>query len=487
MLQSRRYVSETEEEEEESPDGDDDLDENQEWPTAELPGDCVDDQVLILWEPNAEDTYVQTLAPLWKRILRALPQSQHNVVEMIQEWSASDSRYFRAYNSDRLRSYLRVIIARLRRRSRFLQALQISNWMFHDRRFTVATQDLVMRLYLTSRSGLFEEAEKILAEVHFTQRNEWAYLALLSGYASRRHVTRAEKLWRRMKERGLTKSPHGYNNMLIMYKRKKLHSRLRQLFVEMVLSGVVPDATTFLVILSAREQIGGFQGIEKRARHAMANLEILNLPWFTMEVVMRVYGFLGDLEGGGKDVEESPAEAFSMAGAMGTSEAIFQKTGNETKDSDLQRHYVMIEAYCREGMTGKAQGLLRKLIAKGRSPAPFAFNSIIQCFLKDKQLDRALELFYVSLNRFGTRQTLALGPSILGIMEVYAKAGDVNAAEQIVHKCQECHYFSDVRLYNALLKVYLNSQVPATGIEDRFRDCLMQGDTESLELLRKAF
>ncbi|KAJ4837316.1 hypothetical protein Tsubulata_031456 [Turnera subulata] len=160
-------------------------------------------------------------------------------------------------------SHLQKSIKRLRKQKRFSQALEILDWICHQRNsYGQSSADLAFRLDLTAKVHGLDQAEKCFDSIPDYLRNFQVYGALLNCYAHYRCLEKAEALMQKMRELGFLNTLP-CNVMLNLYSRLGKHESLDTLMQEMEKNYISFDKFTYSICLSAYAAASNIEGMEK--------------------------------------------------------------------------------------------------------------------------------------------------------------------------------------------------------------------------------
>lgn len=414
----------------------------------------------------------------------------------------------------------------------FLSPVQISDWMSQQDGIKWEIVDNIVRIDLKAKMKQFMAAEALLESSPAEFKTELAYHTLLKNYADHRMSHRAEAILEKMKAAGLLTLPFAFNQMMLVYKRRGEVEKLPEVLEDMKKSGIKRDVYTYNIMMDVKSRTGDIEGMEKvfeelkaeesvkpdaatygtlasayvhaglldQAKIYLKEMEdgdiYRNRPAF--DILVSQYGAVGDLEGVERVWEKIKSvpvvsnrsyitviEAFGKLGQVEKAEEIFVQMSQE-KGLMLTRQFnALLSAYTRQGMLDKAKKLLEDLLAAGRKKNAITYHHIVIGYLKTNQIDKALAALNEAHEDPQQSRSKPWRETMILILDAYAKEGNVVDAEKYFHAYKKAYPKPEIRVYNILLKAYLNKGLPAIGFVQRLMADKLAPNDETMNLLRQ--
>ncbi|CAO2815796.1 unnamed protein product [Amaranthus hypochondriacus] len=191
---------------------------------------------------DSDDFSPQIPDDLKSRIFR-LRLPKRSATNIIQKWVNEG-------NSVTL-SELRQIYRDLRKSHRYKHALEITEWMVSHDEFNLSDSDYAARLDLMTKVFGIDAAERYFEGLPHDARTNETYTALLHSYASAKCTDKAEELFWRIKESGLSFSAITYNEMMTLYMSVGQVEKVSSVIEELKHQRVTPDLFTYNLWISS--------------------------------------------------------------------------------------------------------------------------------------------------------------------------------------------------------------------------------------------
>ncbi|OWM87732.1 hypothetical protein CDL15_Pgr016428 [Punica granatum] len=179
---------------------------------------------------------------LRSRIFR-LRLPKRSVTNVLEKWIGEGNRI--------PASELRQISKELRRRQRYKHALEVSEWMVTHEEFELLENDYVVRIELMTKVFGVDAAERYFEGLPPAAKTSETYTALLHCYAGAKLTGRAENLFERMMDSGLSFSALTYNEMMTLYMSVGLVEKVSSVVQELKIRNVAPDVFTYNLWISS--------------------------------------------------------------------------------------------------------------------------------------------------------------------------------------------------------------------------------------------
>ncbi|CAM8900330.1 unnamed protein product [Rhodiola kirilowii] len=189
---------------------------------------------------------------------------------------------------------LQRIIHDLRKRKRFSQALQVSEWMNEKGICIFSTAEHAVQLDLIGKVHGYEAAERYFRKLKDEDKNAKTYGALLNCYVRQNLVDKALFHFQKMKEMGFA-SPLAYNSIMRLYNNLEQHAKVPDVLVEMKSNNVSPDNYSYRICITSFGEKGDIEGM-KQVLEEMEGQDHIVMDWTTYAVVANFYIKAGQTE-----------------------------------------------------------------------------------------------------------------------------------------------------------------------------------------------
>ncbi|KAK4742347.1 hypothetical protein SAY87_000348 [Trapa incisa] len=179
---------------------------------------------------------------LRSRVFR-LRLPKRSVTNVLEKWAAEGNRI--------PASELRQISKELSRHQRFKHALEVSEWMVTHKEYDLLENDYILRIELMAKVFGVDASERYFASLPTTEKTSETYTSLLHCYAGAKLIDRAENLFERMMDSGLSFGALAYNEMMTMYMSVGLVEKVPLVVGELKRQSVVPDIFTYNLWISS--------------------------------------------------------------------------------------------------------------------------------------------------------------------------------------------------------------------------------------------
>ncbi|KAF0917448.1 hypothetical protein E2562_020567 [Oryza meyeriana var. granulata] len=407
------------------------------------------------------------------------------------------------------RSELVYVILSLRKRSLYIKALQLLEYVQESKLFDLGERDYASRVDLVAKVHGIYKAEKYIENVPASHRSEVVYRTLLANCVAIANVKKAEQVFNKMKDLGFPISVFSYNQLLLLYKRvdkKKLGDVLTMMEKEnvkpslftykllvdtkgaardiedmekviqtMQADGIEPDILIQATV--ARHYI--FGGHHEKAEAILGQIEgddiIENRS--ACKFVLPLYGFLGkhdDVERIWKVCEANPRmdecmsaiEAFGKLGEVEKSEEIFESMFKTWKTLSSKYYNAMLRVYANKNLFDKGKELAKRMGDDGCRIGTSTLDSLVKLYLDAGEVEKADSILHKLSYKNKIRP---LYTTYLMLLGSYSKKGDIHNAEKLFSKVRQMGYTGRIRQYQLLLEAYLNAKAPPYGFRERMK------------------
>ncbi|CAH8388458.1 unnamed protein product [Eruca vesicaria subsp. sativa] len=259
------------------------------------------------------------------------------------------------------------IVHDLRRRKRFLHALEVSKWMNETGVCIFSPTEHAVHLDLIGRVHGFVSAETYFETLKEHHRNDKTHGALLNCYVRQQEVEKALSHFEKMRELGYASSSLTYNNIMCLYTNIGQHEKVPCVLEQMKEENVVPDNYSVRLCINAFGVMNDLERISEILREE----DVVRMDWNTYAVAAKFY-----IDGGGRD---KAIELLKMS-----------EDRLEGKDGEGYNH--LITLYARLGDKGEVLRLwgLEKDVCKRRINQDYL--TVLQSLVKIDGLREAEEV-----------------------------------------------------------------------------------------------
>uniref|UniRef100_A0A7N0R9D5 Pentatricopeptide repeat-containing protein n=1 Tax=Kalanchoe fedtschenkoi TaxID=63787 RepID=A0A7N0R9D5_KALFE len=301
---------------------------------------------------------------------------------------------------------LQRIIHDLRKRRRFSQALQVSQWMNEKGICIFSTAEHAVQLDLIGKVHGFEAAESYFSKLNDEHKTAKTYGALLNCYVRQNQADKAVAHFQKMEEMGFA-SPLAYNSIMRLYNNLEQHDKVPDVFRDMKRKNVSPDNYSYRICLTSygeKEDIGGMEQVLEE----MEGQEHIVMDWSSYVVVANFYIKAKQTE---KAIEalQKAEQKLSLGEGDGVGYnhliSLYSKIGKKSKvlrlwnlekkacKRYLNRDYLnMLEALVRLGAIEEAEKVLKDWEASGNCYDPRLPQVVIDGYSAKGLLDKAKSL-----------------------------------------------------------------------------------------------
>ncbi|KAH7653366.1 TPR-like protein [Dioscorea alata] len=183
---------------------------------------------------------------------------------------------------------LRELVRDLRKRRRFSNALEVSEWMKDKGHVPFTPGDHAVVLDLIGRVRGLASAESYFNGMHERDKTEKTYGALLNCYVRECLVEKSLSHLQKMKEMGLATSALTYNDIMCLYTNTGQHEKVPSVLAEMKENGVLPDNFSYRICINSYGTRSDINGMEKLFEEMEHQPQIV-VDWNTYSVVANIY------------------------------------------------------------------------------------------------------------------------------------------------------------------------------------------------------
>ncbi|KAF6136481.1 hypothetical protein GIB67_035040 [Kingdonia uniflora] len=314
------------------------------------------------------------------------PFNNQSLIPILDKWDKE--------NKGMTKFDLKGLIYKLRGRSRFTQALEVSEWVDKKGVFRFLPGDHAVQLDLIARVRGLDSAESYFCNLSDEDKTQKIYGTLCNCYRREGLTDKYMSLRQKMKEMGFVSTLLDYKNLMSFYASSNEHEKVHEVFSQMKDSGVSPDS-------------------------------------FSYEVCINSYGGRSDVDG---------------------MERLLEEIENRTDISMKWRTYsVMANNYIKLGLSAKAVAMLKKQEEKLNSKDGVGYNYLMSAYgrLGNKtELMRVWELVKVTFKGYKSRDYAT-------IVGAYARLGELEEAEKLLKEWASSITKYDFQVANVILMRYI--------------------------------
>lgn len=341
---------------------------------------------------------------------------------------------------------LQRIIHDFRKRKRFSQALEVSEWIHKKGICSFSPTEYAVQLDLIGRVRGFLSAENYFNNLKDLDKTDKTYGALLNCYVRQRQIDKSLAHLEKMKKLGFASSPLTYNDIMCLYTNVGQVEKVPYVLNEMKINKVSPDNFSYRICINsygARSDIGGMENILKE----METQPQIAMDWNTYAVVANFYTKAG-LIGKAVDALKKAEVRLDKKDGLGFNHLIslYATLGNTTEvlrlwsleknscNRHINRDYItmmqslvklgefeeaekllkewdlsgncydfrvpniIVIGYTGKGLFEKAETLLEDLMEKGKASTPNSWGMVGKGYFDKGNMEKALKCLKVALS-----------------------------------------------------------------------------------------
>lgn len=426
---------------------------------------------------------------------------------------------------------LQRIVRDLRKRSRFTQALQVSEWMYKNGVCIFSPVEHAVHLDLTGRVHGFYAAETYFNSLKDIERNEKTHGALLNCYVRQRQVDKSLSHLKKMKELGFALSSLTYNNIMCLYTNIGQHEKVSDVFNEMKENHVLPDNFSYRICIGSygvRSDIDGMNAILKE----MESQPHIVMDWNTYSVVANFYikaelsseaidalrkceKRLDDKDGEGYnhlislyarlgkknevlrlwDMEKSACKRCLNRDFITMLESLVKLEEFDEADKILKEWEfsgncydygvpnVVVVGYSEKDFPEKAEAILQDIWKKRKYTDTSSWILVADRYLLKGEMEKALECLKTAVCLYPENKKRK--PNHRVISSIYSWIGDnasVEDAEALVRLLKK--FQKNRHMYHSLLKAYVRADKEVDGVLDRMKEDNIDKTGKTAEIVK---
>ncbi|XP_013593719.1 PREDICTED: pentatricopeptide repeat-containing protein At4g21705, mitochondrial [Brassica oleracea var. oleracea] len=420
------------------------------------------------------------------------------------------------------------IVHDLRRRKRFLHALEVSKWMNDTGVCIFSPSEHAVHLDLVGRVHGFVSAEAYFESLKEQHKNDKTHGALLNCYVRQLDVEKSLSHFEKMKQLGYASSPLTYNNIMCLYTNIGQHDKVPRVLDEMKEENVAPDNYSFRICINA---FGVMNDLE-RIGEILSDMETVD--WNTYAVAAKFY-----IDGGDRDkavellrmsesrLESKDGEGYShlitlyarlgdkgevlrlwelekdackrrinqdyltvlqslvKIDALKEAEEVVKEWESSSGNCyDFRVPSAVIRGYAGRGMEEKAEAMLEDLGKRGKGTTPDSWGLVAAAYVEKGVLDNAYKCLKTALDvEAGKRKWRPWVKVVTNVLSWLGNEGSLREVESFVASLRSCMGVNR-EMYHALVKADIReggSNVDT--LLQRMKEDKIETDEETMAIL----
>lgn len=430
------------------------------------------------------------------------------MVSVLDDW---------VYTGNKVRvAELHRIIRDLRKRSRFSQALEVSEWMYKNGVCIFSPTEHAVHLDLVGKVQGFPSAETYFNALKEQHKTEKTYGALLNCYVRQRQIDKALPHLQMMKELGFASSPLTYNGIMCLFTNIGQHVKVPDVLTEMKENQVLPDNFSYRICINSYGLRSDFGGLERVLKEMETRPDIV-MDWNTYAMAANFYikaglkseavcalkkseARLDNKDGQGYnhlislytrlgmknevmriwDLEKSACkrcinkdfttmlESLVKLGELDEAENIVKEWESSGNCYDFGIPSLVIIGYSQKGLHEKAEAMLEALQNDGKVTTPNCWSVVAGGYLHKGEMEKAFKCFKTALSLY--MENKGWKPNAKVVAELLCWIGDnssVEDAEALVSLLRNVIPVNR-QMYHTLIKTYIRDGKDV----DELLDCM---------------
>lgn len=426
---------------------------------------------------------------------------------------------------------LQRIVHDLRKRKRFTQALEVSDWMNKKGICIFSPGEHAVQLDLIGRVQGFHSAESYFEKLKDQDKTDKTYGALLNCYVRQREIEKSLSHLQKMKEMGFASSPLTYNDIMCLYTNVGQHEKVLDVLMEMKENNVSPDNFSYRLCINSYGVRSDLEGMEKILKEMECQHHIV-MDWNTYTVAANFYIKAGltdkaivALENAEKKLEKKDGLGYnhliSLYANIGKKDEVLRLWGLEKSDCKrcINRDFInMLESlvrlgeleeaenilkewessgncydfrvpnavilgYSEKGLCEKAEAILKDLMEKGKATTPNSWSTVAAGYLNKGEMEKALEClktaFSLNAEKKGSKPNPKVITSILSWLGDKGSIGDVEAFVSLLKTVIPMNR----QMYHALIKAHIRGGKEVVELLRRMKTDKIGEDEETKKIL----
>uniref|UniRef100_A0A2P2IQ59 Pentatricopeptide repeat-containing protein At4g21705 isoform X1 n=2 Tax=Rhizophora mucronata TaxID=61149 RepID=A0A2P2IQ59_RHIMU len=376
---------------------------------------------------------------------------------------------------------LQRILRDLRKRKRFSQALEVSDWMNTSGICIFSPTEQAVHLDLIGRVNGYVSAEHYFNGLRERDKIDKTYGALLNCYVRQRQTDKAISLFQKMKQIGFASSPLIYNDIMCLYAKLGEHEKVLHMLTEMKDNGVSPDNFSYRICINSYGATCDLKGMQQVLNEMECQPNIV-MDWNTYAVAANVFikaglpdkafdalkkseGRLSKKDGTGYnhlislyatlgsksevmrlwDLEKNDCkrcinrdyinilESLVKLGELEEAEKILKEWESSGNCYDVRIPNIILTGYIGKGFYEQAEALLKELIDRGKFTTSNSWGLVAARYLDLGNNAKAFNCMKIALSLNVENKGWKPNPRMIaGILEWLGNRGDAEDTEGFV-------------------------------------------------------
>jgi pentatricopeptide repeat protein len=393
--------------------------------------------------------------------------------------------------------------------------------------FEIEDVDHMYRLYLVAQIGSIHDVEDCFEAIPARFLTERVYNQLIAFYIRKDMLKNAEIVLEKLKSSLDIISVRPYNQFMSMYRHQGHIKKAFELIEAMNGSQTSPDTRTYNLLLSLISKQGDPDGVLKSYKTMKDEGVAPNIVTYSLvakayvsvgrleealtvamemkklkgrnahlahDLRLAVYAEQGkydDLRKLWKEVERSRnlaarsygimIESLGKLGYVKEAERLAAKAARKKMKFPGKVYNALMDVYGRHGMIEAAERLMGQI----SSANSVTYKHLISGYLKQDQLDKALEYLRTSRNSLTYSNSKPWFQSLMLIMENLAERGEYEIAEHAFRYFTSPGSHRNTSIYNELIKAYIKARkaTPSLSFQQRMFADGLEPDAKTMALL----
>lgn len=426
---------------------------------------------------------------------------------------------------------LRRIIKDLRKRRRFTQALEVSEWMNKMGICIFTPIQHAVQLDLIGRVHGFESAESYFNNLKDQDKTDKTYGALLHCYVRQNQTEKTLSHMQKMKEMGFASTALNYNDIMCLYTNVGQHEKIPEVLNEMKENNVSPDNFSYRICINSYGLRSDLEGMERILKEMESQPQIV-MDWNTYSVVANFY-IKADLpekaidalkkaeekldgkDGSGYNqlislyaklgkkeevlrlwnLEKSACkrclnrdfttmlESLVRLGELEEAEKLLKEWESSGNCYDFRVPNTVILGYSEKGSFEKAEAMLKDFMERGKATSPNSWSILGGGYLDKGKMEKALACLKAVFSVHDQSQRWKPNPKVItGILSWLGNKGSIEDVEAFVRSLRTVIPVNR-QMYHALIKAHLRAGKGVDELLQRMKVDEIDEDEETKKIL----
>ncbi|RZB63538.1 pentatricopeptide repeat-containing protein At4g21705, mitochondrial [Glycine soja] len=448
-----------------------------------------------------------------------------SVVPVLDDW---------VFKGNKLRvAELQRIIRDLRKRSRFSQSLQISEWMHNKGVCIFSPTEYAVHLDLIGKVHGFSSAETYFDALKDQHKTNKTYGALLNCYVRQRQTDKALSHLQKMKDLGFASSPLTYNDIMCLYTNIGQHEKVPDVLREMKQNQVLPDNFSYRICINSYGVRSDFGGVERVLKEMETQPNIV-MDWNTYSIAANFYikaGLTRDAvcalrkseerldnkDGQGYnhlislyaqlglknevmriwDLEKNACkrcinrdfttllESLVKLGELDEAEKILKEWESSDNCYDFGIPSIVIIGYSQKGLHEKALAMLEELQNKEKVTTPNCWSIVAGGYIHKGEMEKAFKCFKTALSLYVENKGWKPNAKVIAeLLRWIGDNGSVEDAEVLVSLLRNAVPVNR-QMYHTLIKTYIRGGKEVDDLLGRMEKDGIDENKETKKIINK--